>query len=86
MRQHSEKCVSVHQVLRLPEGRPISGKAGARLKNELAPIQFFGKTGAAKLVCFPGFAGPARPPGARLCFWVCYFLVMSRIIISAILR
>jgi hypothetical protein len=64
-----------------------AGKAGTLPKNELAPIQFFGKTGAARLPIFPALPD-TRPafPGGFCVFWVCYFLVMSRIIISAILR
>jgi hypothetical protein len=52
-----------------PEGRPISGKAGALLKIELAPIQIFGENRNCQLPVFPGFAGhPARLPKAGFVF------------------
>jgi hypothetical protein len=41
----------------LPEGRPISGKAGARRKKALASIQIFGKDRDCHITNFPGFAG-----------------------------
>jgi hypothetical protein len=53
----------------LPEGRPISGKAGTLLKIELASIQIFGENRTAKFAVFPGFAGhPARLPKAGFVF------------------
>jgi hypothetical protein len=53
----------------LPEGRPISGKAEALLKNELAPSQNFGENRNCQLLFVPGFAGtPARLPKAGFVF------------------
>ena len=62
MWEHAGKRVPVHSDLQLPEGRPISGKAGALLEKELAPIQIFGENKIVSSLFFPRFAGDTGPP------------------------
>jgi hypothetical protein len=68
MWEHAGKRVPVHSDLQLPEGRSISGKAGALLKIELASSQIFGESQCCQLLISSALPDTGPPSTAGFVF------------------